>query len=44
MTVGFQIAIILEMPTWLKTLALISPEQWLTLTQHLNFTAIIGLH
>jgi hypothetical protein len=44
MTVGFQIAIVLEMPVWLDALELISLEQWLTLTQYLNFTAIIGLH
>jgi hypothetical protein len=44
MTVGFQIAIILEMPAWLGALELISLEQWLALTQYLNFTATIGLH
>lgn len=44
MTVGFKIAIVLEMPAWLDALELISPEQWLALIQYLNFTAIIGLH
>ncbi len=44
MTVGFQIAVILDMPAWLEALELVSPEQWLTLTQYLSFTAIIGLH
>ena len=44
MTVGFQIAIVLEMPSWLDALELITLEQWLALTQYLNFTAIIGLH
>jgi hypothetical protein len=44
MTVGFQIAIDLEIPAWLDALDLITLEQWLALTQYLNFTAIIGLH
>jgi hypothetical protein len=44
MTVGLQIAVILEMPLWLESLELISLEQWLAFTQYLNFTAIIGLH
>ena len=44
MTVAFQIAIALEMPAWLVALELVSLEQWLALTQYLNFTAIIGLH
>ena len=44
MTVGFQIALILDMPAWLEALELVSPEQWLALTQYLNFVAIIGLH
>lgn len=44
MTVGFQIAVILEMPAWLEALELVSPEQWVALTHYLSFTATIGLH
>jgi len=44
MTVGFQIALFVEMPHWLEMAGLVSIEQWETLTQCLNFTATVGLH
>jgi len=44
MTVGVQVAIYLEMPCWLESMGVVSPEQWMDVTESLKFTMQFWLY